>query len=183
MASGGISENGLSNDRKNLPVLGTIGITNLLEMTSPAASSQSVVWKTAENVASNGFVCIQSNAVSKASSNFSIDEYLQRFRIKRRGVSPSPPYARLLVKNKFPVFGVIDACMGHCINLEINTFVVHADSKRLRFFLIWLGPRCYTLCVTVMLLFGFLSANWSWAWSQTGDTESWRQWPLAVEAT
>ena len=37
-----------------------------------------------------GLSCyITSNAVSKASSNFSSEEYLQRVRIKRRGVSPN----------------------------------------------------------------------------------------------
>ena len=34
------------------------------------------------------FACIKSNAVSKASSNFSSEEYRQCFRIKRPGVSP-----------------------------------------------------------------------------------------------
>ena len=43
------------------------------------------VRKTAENV-----ICIKYNAVSNTSSNFSNEEYRQRFRTKRRGVSPSP---------------------------------------------------------------------------------------------
>ena len=38
--------------------------------------------------------------MSKASSNFSSEEYRQRFRIKRRGVSPPPPYAGFLVSFK-----------------------------------------------------------------------------------
>ena len=45
--------------------------------------------KTAENAATDGFIYIKSNAGSKASSNFSSEEYRQRFRIKRRDVSPS----------------------------------------------------------------------------------------------
>ena len=48
------------------------------------------VRKSAETVASDGLVCIKVNAVLKASSNFSSLEYRQRFRIKWRGVSPSP---------------------------------------------------------------------------------------------
>ena len=88
-------KNGLNTDHEIFTHLSrTIGLTNLLEMTSLAASS-----KTAENVASNCFVCIKSNAVSsKASSNLSSEEHWQRFRIKRRGVSPSPPYVGVLVK-------------------------------------------------------------------------------------
>ena len=46
--------------------------------------------KNSRNAASDGFVCIKSTAVSKASSNFSREEYRQRFRIKGRDVSPSP---------------------------------------------------------------------------------------------
>ena len=41
---------------------------------------------------------IKPNAVSKASSNFSSEEYRQCFRTKRRGVSPSPPDGGLLVE-------------------------------------------------------------------------------------
>ena len=40
------------------------------------------------NATSDGFICIKSNAVLKASSNFSSEEYRQRFRFKRRGISP-----------------------------------------------------------------------------------------------
>ena len=57
--------------------------------------------KTAENIASDGFVGIKSNAASKMSSNFSSEDYRRRFRIKRRGVSPSPTlrWARLKMLN------------------------------------------------------------------------------------
>ena len=48
--------------------------------------------KTAENAASDGFVCIMCDGVSKASSNFSSEEYRHRFRIKWPGVSPSPTF-------------------------------------------------------------------------------------------
>ena len=47
------------------------------------------VRKTADIAASDGFVCIKSNAVSKASSNFWSEEYRQRYGLKWRGVSPS----------------------------------------------------------------------------------------------
>ena len=40
---------------------------------------------------------IKPNAVSKASSNLSSEEYMQHVRTKLRGVSPSPPYSGFLV--------------------------------------------------------------------------------------
>ena len=56
----------------------------------------------AENTASDGLVCVKYNAVlyyavSKSSSNFAHKEYWQRSRLKRRGVSPTPPYGGLIV--------------------------------------------------------------------------------------
>ena len=56
------------------------------------------VRKTAGNVASDGFVCTKYNAVTKASSNFSSEEYRWRFRITRRGVLLSPTL------KDFPIF-------------------------------------------------------------------------------
>ena len=54
------------------------------------------VRKTAGNAALDAFVCVKYKAVlhyavSKAPLNFSGEEYLQRLRLKRRGVSPTPP--------------------------------------------------------------------------------------------
>ena len=45
------------------------------------------------------FVCIKYNAVSKASTNFSSEEYRQRFRIKLSGIvfRLAPPHGGLLV--------------------------------------------------------------------------------------
>ena len=43
------------------------------------------------------FLAIKYNALSKASSNFSSDEYRHRFRIKRHRISPSPTLWWLLV--------------------------------------------------------------------------------------
>ena len=60
------------------------------DITSCFRSAFVEVRKTAENAASDCFVCIKSNAVSKASSNFSSEEYQQRFRTKWCGVSSSP---------------------------------------------------------------------------------------------
>ena len=65
------------------------------DITSYFQSAFIEVRKTAENVASDGFVCVKYNAVlrytvSKASSNFSHEEYRQRLRLKWRVVSPSP---------------------------------------------------------------------------------------------
>ena len=56
----------------------------------------------AENEATDGFVCgkysaVLHSAISKASSNFSSEEYRQRLRLKRHGVSSTPPYGGLLV--------------------------------------------------------------------------------------
>ena len=60
------------------------------------------VRKTAADGVSDGFVCVKYNAmlhfaVSKASSNFTREEYRQLLRLKRRGVSPTRPYGGLLV--------------------------------------------------------------------------------------
>ena len=69
----------------------TIVLTNLPVMTSPAASDQHFSkFENGWNAASDGFVCIKSNAVSKASSYSPSEEYQQRFLVKRRGLSPSP---------------------------------------------------------------------------------------------
>ena len=79
------------------------------DVTSCFRSAFIEVRKTAENAASDGFLklstalstmqcCINiSNAVSKASSNFSRQEYRQVLRLKGLGVSLSPPYGGLLV--------------------------------------------------------------------------------------
>ena len=60
--------------------------------------------KNGRNAASDGFDCGKYNAVwhkayavSTASSNFAREEYRQRLRLKRRGVSPTAPYDGLLV--------------------------------------------------------------------------------------
>ena len=94
------------------------------------------VRKTAENAASDGFVCIKYNAllhyaVSKASSNFSIEEYRQHLRLKRRGVSPTPPYVGFLLIN-VPAFN------------RISLFVFGIACRRLPFGLVRAAflPRC-----------------------------------------
>ena len=56
------------------------------DVTSCFRSAFIEVRKTTENAAPDGFVCIKSHAVPKASSNFTIEEYRQRVRLKRGGV-------------------------------------------------------------------------------------------------
>ena len=82
-----------------------------------------------ENTASNDFVRVKHNAVlhyavSKSSSNFAREEYRQRFRLKRLGVSPTPPYDGLLVKLSSALFRLIQ---------PIGRLIVEAISSELIF--------------------------------------------------
>ena len=72
------------------------------------------------------FFCIKCNSVSMASSNFSNQEYWQRFRIKRRGVSPSPTvwWASCFFSFERHAFHQISSIIVHSCNcrLKLNAY-------------------------------------------------------------
>ena len=70
------------------------------------------------------------SAVSKANSNFSSEEYRQRFRIKRRGVSPSPTIrwaSCCLGKSTLPWLCLCAPVIGCYVDVR-RCFVVFVDS-------------------------------------------------------